>query len=62
MCRFFDVSLIYVAYLTVVDVAYPTLVVNIRLLSDGSEGYFLKKKLLPSKIFCRLSDGYLGVA
>ena len=52
----------------VVDVAYPTLLVNIRRLSDGSEGYFLKKKLLPSKIFCclrdalHLSDGYIGVA
>ena len=42
--------------------------VEIRRLSDGYEGYFLKKNLLPSKIFCRLSDtlhlsdGYIGVA
>ena len=61
-------SLIYVAYPTVVGVAYPTLLVDIRRLSDGYEGYFLKKNLLPSKIFCRLrdtlhlSDGYIGVA
>ena len=52
----------------VVDVAYPTLLVNIRRLSDGYEGYFLKKILLPSKIFCRLSDalhlsdGFIGVS
>ena len=62
------VHLLYVAYPTVVHVDYPTLLVNIRRLSDGYEGYFLKKKLLPSKIFCRLSDalhlsdGYIGVA
>ena len=49
-------------------VAYPTLLVEIRRLSDGYEGYFLKFFLLPSKIFCRLrdglhlSDGYIGVA
>ena len=55
-------SLIYVAYPMVVDVAYPTLLVNFRRLSDDSEGYFLKKILLPSKIFYRLSDGYIGVA
>ena len=52
----------------VVDVAYPTLLVNIRRLSDGYEGYFFKQILLPSKIFCRLSDtvhlsdGCIGVA
>ena len=51
-----------------VDVAYPTHLVNFRRLSDGSEGYFLKKILLPLKIFCRLSDAlhlsddYIGVA
>ena len=61
-------SLIYVAYSTIVGVAYPTPLVDIRRLSDGYEGYFLKKNLLPSKIFYRLSDtlhlsdGYIGVA
>ena len=58
---FMTFSLIYVASLTVVGVAYPTLLVDIHRLSDGYEGYFLKKNLLPSKIFCRLSDGYIGV-
>ena len=56
------VRLLYVAYPMVIKVAYPTLLVNIRRLSDGYEGYFLKKILLQSKIFCRLSDGYIGVA
>ena len=52
----------------VVGVSDPTLLVDIRRLSDGYEGYFLKKNLLPSKILCRLSDtlhlsdGYIGVA
>ena len=51
-----------------VGVAYPMPLVDIRRLSDGYESYFLKKDLLPWKIFCRLrdtlhlSDGYIGVA
>ena len=60
--------LICVSFPTVICVSFSTLLVDIRRLSDGYEGYFLKQILLQSKIFCRLSDalhlsdGYISVA